>query len=282
VRYRLDALERSAQPDDDRLKHAMLPAWSSDDSPCGRQTVPSNRPVQIENRLLAALPLRESRRILAACESVELSLSETLADPGERIRHVYFPIQSFISMMTPMKGRNNLEVGLVGNEGMLGASLLLDVRTSPLHALVQGAGTSLRLGAPAFLKLLQKSPVLERRLKHYLYVVMRQLAQAAACNRFHFVEARLARWLLMTRDRAHSDAFHITHDFLAYMLGVRRVGVTQAARAFQDRGLIRYHRGNITVLDLAGLEAASCECYMCDKDSYSQDSAHERPYAFMP
>lgn len=235
--------------------------------------MPSSRFVQIENRLLASLPLRESNRILAACESIELSFSETLANPGERVRHVYFPTQSFISMMTPMKGRHNLEVGLIGNEGMLGASLLLDVRTSPLHALVQGAGASLRLGAPTFLKVLQKSPVLERRIKHYLYVLMRQLAQAAACNRFHLVEARLARWLLMTRDRAHADAFHITHDFLAYMLGVRRAGVTQAARALQDRGLIVYRRGNITVVDLTGLEAASCECYMCDRNSYTQDSA---------
>lgn len=232
--------------------------------------MPSNRSAAAENRLLAALPPKENRLILAACESIELLFAETLAEPGERIQHVYFPTQGFISVTIPRAGRNNLEVGLIGNEGMFGASLLLDVKVSPLHALVQGAGSSLRLSATAFLQALRQCPALERRLKHYLYVVMRQLAQAAVCNRFHLVEARLARWLLMTRDRAHADTFHITHDFLAYMLGVRRVGVTLAASALQSRGLIRYHRGDITILNLAGLKATSCECYMLDKDSYSQ------------
>jgi CRP-like cAMP-binding protein len=229
--------------------------------------VPSNQPAVAENRLLAALPRKESKCILALCKPVELLFAETLVEPGERIQHVYFPTHSFISMTTEKEGRNNLEVGLIGNEGMFGAWLLLDVKASPLHALVQGAGPSLRLSASAFLQALQQCPMLERRLKHYLYVLMRQLAQAAVCNRFHLLEPRLARWLLMTRDRAHADAFHITHDFLAYMLGVRRVGVTQAAKSLQNRGLIQYHRGDIAILNLSGLKAAACECYMLDKAS---------------
>jgi len=232
--------------------------------------LPSNRPVAAENHLLAALPLKDRTRIIAACETVDLQFADILAEPGERIRHVYFPIRSFISTTVPMAGHGNLEVGLIGDEGMLGASLLLGVEPSPLHALVQGAGPTLRLSAPAFRRELKQSPALERKLRNYLYVLMRQLAQAAACNRFHLLEARLARWLLMTHDRAHANAFHITHDFLGYMLGVRRVGVTEAATDLQRRELIRYHRGDLTILNLPGLKAAACECYAVDKATYTQ------------
>lgn len=232
--------------------------------------MPSNHSATTDNQLLSALPRKDGARIIAACEHVELSFSETLAEPGERIRHVYFPTAGFISTITPMRDHGNLEVGLIGREGVFGATLLLGVDISPLHALVQGGGESLRLGVPAFRQALKESPAFERKLRNYLYVVMRQLAQAAACNRFHLVEARLARWLLMTRDRAHANSFHITHDFLAYMLGVRRVGITKAATTLQGRALIRYHRGNITILDLAGLKAAACECYFTDKATYTE------------
>ena len=232
--------------------------------------MPSNRTAITGNQLLAALPRADGNRIIAACESVDLVFSETLTEPGERIEHVYFPTQGFISMTTPMGSHSHLEVGLIGDEGMLGATLLLGVDVAPLHALVQGAGPSLRLSTPDFRRELKQSPAFERRLRLYLYVVMRQLAQAAACNRFHLVEARLARWLLMTSDRSHTNAFHITHDFLAYMLGVRRVGVTKAATALQRGALIHYHRGDITILDLPGLKAAACECYAVDRAAYAQ------------
>lgn len=159
---------------------------------------------------------------------------------------------------------------MVGNEGMLGIPLMLGVDVSPFHALVQVPGPALRIKAPWFLLQLEQNRALQKRLKRYLYVLIRQLAQTAACNRYHVVEERLARLLLMTRDRAHSDKFRITHEMLADMLGVRRVGITKAAGALQQKQLISYHRGNVRILDIAGLQAASCDCYRADKEAYDR------------
>lgn len=220
------------------------------------------------NRLLASLPAVDHARFLAHTETVTLVFGDVLAMPGETIRHVYFPMDSFISMVTAIDGRPRLEVGLIGEEGMLGASLVVGVHRSPTQALVQGGGAALRMDAGEFLSELSTSPELLRIHMHYVHVMIEQLAQTAACTRFHLLEPRLARWLLMTRDRAHSDTFQVTHKFLAYMLGVRRSGVTVAATALQHRKLIHYHRGRLTIVDNAGLEAASCSCYSVDRASY--------------
>ena len=222
------------------------------------------------NRLLAALPSKERRRIIASCETVKLAFGEILAEPGDVIRHIYFPTQCFISLVIPVSGHAGLEVGLVGDEGMLGISVVLGVNISPLHAVVQGEGPVLRMEASRFRSELALSSALQPTLMRYIAVILGQLAQTAACTRFHVVEARLARWLLMSGDRAHSETFHVTHEFLAYMLGVRRVGVTKAASSLQTRGLIGYRRGDVTIVDRVGLESACCGCYASDNAAYAK------------
>lgn len=232
--------------------------------------MPRIQPAFAANRLLKALPRSDLRRMLGGCESVELAFADVLYSPGERISHVYFPMRSFISLVMSVDDSACVEVGLIGNEGMFGTPLALGVYESPLRAVVQGAGSAIRMEAASFCFELRRSQALQSEIHRYTFVRMNHLAQAAACTRFHMVEARLARWLLMTQDRAHADTFRITHEFLAFMLGVRRVGVTKAATSLQQRGLIRYSRGNITVLDRRGLKSASCGCYQSDLESYDR------------
>ena len=222
------------------------------------------------NRLLEALPGDDRPRWRAVCEPVWLAPGEVLATPGEPVRHVYFPTGGVVSLVLPTGGGAGMEVGLVGDEGMLGATLLLGVEAAPFHAVVQGPGPALRVAAAAFRGGLEASPALRRAVRRYLYVTVSQLAQSAVCNRFHRVEERLARWLLLAQDRARCDTFHATHVFLACMLGVRRVGVTKAAASLQSQNLIRYRRGEVTVVDRAGLEAAACGCYRAGKEVYER------------
>ena len=222
------------------------------------------------NRLLEALPSRDLRRILDRCETVELAFADVLYTPGQSLSHIYFPTTSFISLIMPIDDSSSIEVGLIGNEGMFGIPLVLGVKVSPVRAVVQGGGSALRMDAVTFCRELARSQALQCAIDRYVFVHLSQLAQKAACTRFHVIEARLARWLLMTQDRAHADTFRITHEFLALMLGVRRVGITKAARSLQKRSLIHYSRGDITVLDRLGLKAASCGCYNADRESYDR------------
>lgn len=233
----------------------------------GRSMLPVKR-TTVANRLLAGLPGKELQQLLANCETIELTFGEVLCEPAERIRHVYFPTTGFISLVIPVDSHANLEVELVGNEGMVGVPIVLGVDVSPLQTLVQGAGMTLRMSVASFRRELASSVALRRKLHRYIYVSLYQLAQSAACNRFHALDARLAHWLLMTQDRAHSNEFHLTQEVLGKMLGVRRVGVTNAAGLLQKRNLVRYRRGNIAILDRAGLEAVSCGCYRAGKDAY--------------
>jgi len=224
----------------------------------------------ITNRLLDQLPATDRTRLLAAGESVVLSFPDVLAEPGSPMPHVYFPLASFISLVAPMGGKSNLEVALAGNEGFYGIDVAMGVAVSTVHALVQGSGAAIRIAASPFRRELARIPALRGCIDRYTYVVMSQLIRGAGCNRFHVVEQRLARWLLMTADRSHSASFHITHEFLAYMLGVRRVGITKAASDLQNRQLISYARGAVTILDRKGLERTSCACYRSDLSTYAR------------
>ena len=220
------------------------------------------------NLLLSGLSRRERERVLADCESVDLVAGTVLCEKGERIRHAWFPTDSFISLLTPGERHANFEVAMVGSEGMVGTSLLLDVDVAPLHARVQGSGPCLRISAANLKRHLAPGSALRKRLNRYAYVFTSQLAQGAACNRYHFVENRLARWLLMTQDRAHRESFQVTQELVSYLLGVRRVGVTKAAGSLQRLNLITYSRGQIMVVDRHGLEAAACPCYSRDNATY--------------
>lgn len=213
------------------------------------------------NRLVDGLPPRARNGLLKRCEQVDLVFGTTLCEPDRHLRYIYFPLTAFISLVAPVLGRPPLEMGLIGNEGMLGATVVLGINAARLRGVVNGSGTTLRMTSSQFRQELRESVSLRRLINRYLYVLLAQLSQTAACSRFHEVEARLARWLLMAHDRAHSDHFRLTHQYLADMLGVRRSAVTIAAGALQRKNLIRYARGDIRILNRRGLELASCECY---------------------
>jgi len=224
----------------------------------------------VVNSLIEGLPHRERNRILKSCEMVDLVFGSILCQPDQPMRHVYFPLCGFISLVETVGQHEPLEMGLIGSEGMLGATLALGVNTIPLRGVVQGSGTALRMTAPQLRRELRDSPALQRTLKRYLYVLMAQLSQSSVCLCFHEVPMRLARWLLMTHDRAHADHFHLTHEFLAGMIGVQRSAITIAAGELQASGLIRYSRGEINILNRRGLEAASCECYQLLVEDYTK------------
>ena len=219
------------------------------------------------NHLLERLPRKARERLLAACEPVQMSLRQVITEHGDALDHVYFPTAGFISEVVP-SDRGHLEVALVGNEGMFGLPVAFGVGRSNVRAIVQGAGPAWRIPSKAFRERFDDEPALRQEVGRYAYLTMGNLARNAVCGRFHVLEQRMARWLLMSADRAHSLTFPVTHAFLASMLGVRRVGVTNAARSLQQRGLIHYTRGQMVIRDRGGLEQVACSCYRSSVDTY--------------
>lgn len=213
------------------------------------------------NRLLATLPKKEYERLLPGLKRIPLNFGEVLYEPGDTIKHVYFPNDSIVSLLSAMPERSTLEVGMVGNEGFAGLPIFMGVNVSQTRALVQGAGSAMRMTSATVRHEANRLGALHRLLHRYSHSLLTQVSQSVACNHFHSVDARLARWLLMTSDRLGLDQFRLTQDFMSNMLGMRREGVNKAAGTLQAAKLVRYSRGMITILDRRRLEANSCECY---------------------
>jgi CRP-like cAMP-binding protein len=244
-------------------KHLLVPSAGFKTGYTARehQLTTNSRPPPIRNRLLAALPGREYKRLIPHLEPVPLTLMDVLHEGGETIKHVYFPDDGLISLLVVMGDETLREVGLIGNEGMLGVPVALGMKTAPHRALVQMTGSAMRLRAGALRGELERGGALRGVLLAYAQALFTQVSQSAACVSTHAVDKRLSRWLLMTHDRAPGDEFEMKHEFMAMMLGVTRSVVTRAAGRLQDENTIRYTRGRVTVLDRRVLEATACECY---------------------
>ena len=214
-----------------------------------------------QNHLLAALPAEEFHRLSPHLELVEMPLGEALYESGGRLRHVYFPTTSIVSLLYVMEDGSSAEIAIVGNEGILGISLFMGGETTPSRAVVQSAGHGYRLRAEILQQEFSRGGPVMRLLLRYTQALITQMAQTAVCNRHHSVEQQLCRWLLLSLDRLSSNQLAMTQELIANMLGVRREGVTEAAGNLQRAGLIRYSRGHITVLDRKRLEQQVCECY---------------------
>lgn len=224
----------------------------------------------VGNKLLTALPREEYKRLLPNLEPVSLPFKQVLYQPNEPIQHVYFPNRGVGSTVIVMGDGGTVEVATVGNEGMIGTPVLLGADQLPAETFMQIPGEGLCIKVDVFRSEVPPGSSFHNLLLRYIQALLNQIAQSAACNRLHSVEERASRWLLMTRDRADSDEFPLTQEFLSAMLGVRRASVSEVAATLQKAGLIRYHRGNMTILDRQGLEACSCECYQVVKQQYDR------------
>jgi CRP-like cAMP-binding protein len=225
-------------------------------------------PPTTANRILNALTREEYERLAVHLEHINLSLGEVLYHPNQPVTHVYFPNRGTVSLVSTFEDGGSVEVSMVGNEGMFGVCVFLGSISTPLEAVVQLPGDGLRMRADVLKKEFKKGGQLQDLLLRYTQAFITQIAQTAACNRAHATEGRLVRWLLMCQDRAQSKDLELTQEFIAIMLGTRRAGVSEAAGQLQDAGLIKYHRGHITILDRERLEAASCECYPIVKKEF--------------
>ena len=223
-----------------------------------------------QNHLLAALPPSDYERLASHLELIPMRLGDVLYEPGVRLRHVYFPTTSIVSLLYVMENGASAEIAIVGNEGILGISLFMGGETTPSRAVVQSAGHAFRLKAQRLKDEFGRFGPMLQLLLRYTQALITQMSQTAVCNRHHSVDQQLCRWLLLSLDRLASNELAMTQELIANMLGVRREGVTEAAGKLQDAGLIRYRRGRITVLDRPGLEARSCECYQVVKTEFDR------------
>lgn len=215
----------------------------------------------IANKILAALPRSDYQRLLQCLELADVSAGDVLCESGEPFTYVYFLNDALVSLLMSVDDTNMFAVGLVGREGMTSAHCAMGAEHSAERVTVQSSGTALRMKAKVFVREFRDCAALRVACLKFVQSLQTQIAETAACNRFHVIEVRLARWLLMTRDRLSSDHFHMTHETLGNLLGVRRVGVTNAAHALKLRGLIDYSRGAIDIIDGSGLRCVACSCY---------------------
>lgn len=214
------------------------------------------------------MPKEEYQRLLSKLEPFSLVFGKIIYESGDLIQHVYFPTSGIISLLAAVEHRATLEVGMVGREGMVGLPAFMKVKTSRNRAVIQGAGSALAMKVTTFRHACDNGGSLSKLLRRYMHSRLTQITQGAACNRFHPIDARLARWLLMTRDRMGSDKIQLTQEFLSNMLGVRREGVSKAAGLLQQQQLISYSRGILKILNGRGLEAVACQCYAIIKEEY--------------
>lgn len=230
----------------------------------------SSASASVENLLLAALPVEERQRLLADLEPISFSLGEVVYESGGHIDYVYFPTSAIISLLYIMENGGTAEIGVAGYEGVIGIALFMGGETMPNRAVVQSAGSALRMKTKALQAEFARGGMFQTSLLRYTQALMTQISQTAVCNRLHTVEQQLCRWLLLSHDRLRTDKLVMTHDLIANMLGVRREGITVAAQKLQERGLISYVRGTITLLDRQGLETEVCECYQVVKSEYDR------------
>jgi CRP-like cAMP-binding protein len=231
----------------------------------------SKRPVEpVENRLLAALPVDEYQRLLPNLQPVSFALGQVVYEFGGRLEYVYFPTTAIVSLLYTMENGSSAEMGLTGNDGVVGIALFMGGGTMPNRAVVQSAGHALKMRAKVLQDEFAVGGQFQRMLLRYTQALITQISQTAVCNRLHSVEQQLCRWLLLSHDRVKADELVMTQELIADMLGVRREGVTVAAGHLQSNGAISYVRGHITILDRAKLEETVCECYRVVKDEFNR------------
>jgi CRP-like cAMP-binding protein len=224
----------------------------------------------LHNHLLAALPKEEFDRLRPSLEPITLPLGDVIYESGEQLEYIYFPTTVIISLLYIMENGSTAEIGMAGNDGLVGIALYMGGSTTPNRAVVQSAGNGFRLRSKELVDEFSRAGVFQKILLRYTQYLMTQISQTAVCNRLHTVDRHLCRWLLINHDLLQSNKLVMTHELIANMLGVRREGVSIAAGDLQKRGLIKYARGTITMLDRKGLEANVCECYQVVKDEYDR------------